>query len=162
MTRVIGIGQPFAGDDDVGREVARRLRAHGVPADEAADGAGLLALLAGARRVIVVDAAVGAGPAGTVRVLAPGELPPPERSMSSHGLSVAEALALAQVLHRGLEVRVVAIAIAPPSGLGAGLSPEAAGAVDVAVAKVRALLQASSGQPTRPAPALAVDERRPA
>jgi hydrogenase maturation protease len=139
MTLVVGVGQPLAGDDGVGRAVARRLRALGIDAEEADGGAALLALLAGEPRAILVDAAVGLAPPGTVVTLAPGELPPARRSASSHGFSVPEAVALARALGP-LEVQVVAVAIAPPGRLPAEeLSPEVAAAVPIAAARVAAL-----------------------
>jgi hydrogenase maturation protease len=143
---IVGVGQPYAGDDGVGREVVRRLRNQGIAAEEASDGAGLLALLDGvdASRVIVVDAAVGAGPPGDVLVLLdPDDLPPPRHPVSSHGLSVPEALALARVLGCSVPVHVVAIAIAPAAPMaGEGLTPCVAAAVDSAATLVRALAAA--------------------
>ncbi len=140
---IVGIGQPAAGDDGVGREVARRLRAEGVPAREVADGAGLLGVLDGLEgRLVVVDAAVGVGPPGTVVVARPDELAA-ARPVSSHGLSVAEALALAAALRGApLDVRLVAVAIDPPEAgapVGAGLSEPVAKAVPVAARLARKL-----------------------
>jgi hydrogenase maturation protease len=141
---VVGVGQPLAGDDGVGPEVARALAEGGVPALRATDGAALVTLLEGERRAIIVDAAVGAGPAGTVRVFGPGELPSlPHHPSSSHGLSVAEAIALARALGP-IDIDVVAVSIDPPRAGAAGLSPRVAAAVPIAVAAVRALLEARS------------------
>jgi hydrogenase maturation protease len=140
MRLVVGVGQPYAGDDGVGRAVARRLRELGVPAAEAADGAELLERLAGATRAVVVDAAVGAGAPGTVLEVAPEALPRDAAPLSSHGLSVGDAVRLARALDAGLEVRVVAVAIAPPAA-GPGLSPAVAAAVETAAARARSLLE---------------------
>ena len=140
MTVVVGVGQPLAGDDGVGRVVALRLRQEGIAALEAGDGASLLALLDGASRAVVIDAAVGAGPPGQVRVLRPGELPAGVHPVSSHGLSVPEALQLARVLDPALEVTVVAVSIAEAPIGAEGLSPPVTAAVEEAAARVRTLI----------------------
>ena len=67
---MIGIGNPLCGDDEVGRIVARRLRARcaaGVHVVEH-DGelASLVACLAGADRAYIVDASVTGRPRGTI------------------------------------------------------------------------------------------------
>jgi hydrogenase maturation protease len=106
--RIIGIGSPF-GDDALGLEVARRLAAR-VPAVVdvvAADRPGerLLDLFAGCDAVILVDAArrvgQGAGSAGAIHDMDlaaaadRGRVP-----VSSHGLGVAQTIALAHALGR--------------------------------------------------------------
>jgi hydrogenase maturation protease len=137
---IIGLGQPFAGDDGVGRVVARRLAAEGIPALEASDAGALLELLDGGR-VILVDAAIDAGEPGTVLSLDAGSLATLDRPLSSHGLSVPDALALAQAFGRApTEVWVVAIAIAPPRIGDLELSPPVAAAIPEAMNRVRALL----------------------
>jgi hydrogenase maturation protease len=138
---IIGVGQPYGGDDGVGRVVAQHLRAAGTAAAETADGVGLLALLGavGDEPVVVVDAAVGVGPPGTVVALRADALEP-ARTLSSHGLSVREALELARVLRSApLDLHIVAIAVAAPRDRGAGLSAPVAAAVPVAAELARAL-----------------------
>jgi hydrogenase maturation protease len=97
-TRVIGMGAEDRGDDAAGLLVARLLRAlapAGVEVHESAgDAGGLLGLLEGAERVVLVDAARGGGAPGTAEPTAIGAaLRPPVRS--THGLGLVEALGVA-------------------------------------------------------------------
>jgi hydrogenase maturation protease len=101
---VLCVGNPDRGDDGVGRLVARLLRGR-VPADVAVvecDGgaAGVIDAFTGVDWVIVVDAVVSGAPAGTIHRVdcAGGEALPAVRAASSHGLGVAEAIALARTL----------------------------------------------------------------
>jgi hydrogenase maturation protease len=119
----------------------RELLACGVPAVGVDDGAGLLnILIAGASRVLVIDAVVGGGPPGTVHVLSRDAFEEGPRPVSSHGVGVIEAIELAARFNPGLEVTLVGVSIDPPSSLGEGLSPEIAAAVTRAAKRVRELL----------------------
>lgn len=99
---VIGVGNDFAGDDAAGRLVARALEGaagfdvaetHGAAAD-------IVTLMEGRGRVLIVDACRSGAAAGTLHRLdaTAGDLPGWLRSVSSHGIGVAEAVALARVL----------------------------------------------------------------
>jgi len=112
-TRVIGVGNEYRGDDVAGLLVAPQLR-RAVPAGvEVVECDGelghLLDLLEGASRVLLVDAAVGGGPAGSVRRLGHPEARHRSRS-TSHALGVAEAISLAAAMGR-LPAEVVVYAI---------------------------------------------------
>jgi len=146
--RVIGVGEPAAGDDGVGRAVLERLREAGVPAGvdlvEVRDPTEIVRLLAGADPVIVVDAVLGARP-GEVLDLLPGDLAAQSAlAVSTHGLGVLQAIELARVLHDPPEpaVRIVGITIDRSTRHGEGLSPPVAAAVARATERVRALLGA--------------------
>lgn len=142
--RVIGLGQPAAGDDGVGFEVVAYLRRHGVPA-----GVELMTipepseliplLLAGPVPMVLVDAVL-ADPPGSVLDLTFDQLArQAPRPVSSHGLDLGGVVELAQALGGGeiaSLIRVVAVSIARPRGLNYGLSPEVAAAVPVASARV--------------------------
>ncbi len=142
---IVGVGQRFAGDDGVGREVVRRLLCDGIPAKGVDDGAGLLnVLLAGASRVLVIDAVVGGGIAGTVHVLGRANLEEGPRPVSSHGITVLDAIKLAALARPGLEVTLLGIAIDPPCAFGEGLSPEVAASVDEATKRVTQLIGTTS------------------
>lgn len=141
MTRrlAIGIGHPDRGDDAVGRIVAARLREvapAGVRVAEIDGDAGrLLDLFTGADEVIVVDAALSGAAPGTLTrldaIAAP--LPPAMFAMSTHAMGLADAIELARTLGQ-LPSRLIVYAIeAEGFGLGAGLSPTVAAAVDGAV-----------------------------
>jgi hydrogenase maturation protease len=129
---VVGIGQPRAGDDGVGIAVARALAARGIEVRESADAAILLSLLEERRRVVLVDAVVGGGEVGDVLHVGPEALALRGAPLSSHGVGVAQAIALSRALYgdeaaRGVDV--VAVVIERPRGLVEGLSPAVADAV---------------------------------
>lgn len=145
MVRVIGLGQRVAGDDGVGLCVLDALARDpppGVELRRVSDSAQLVELVQGARRVVVVDAAVAAGPTGTVRTIEASALADSAVApVSTHGVSVGQALDLARVLAGGElpPVVIVAIAIDPPNGYSTELSEPVRAAVPVAVARVREL-----------------------
>jgi hydrogenase maturation protease len=139
---VVGMGQLAAGDDGVGILVARALAADGVPALESTDATVLLSLLAEGRKVVLVDAVVGQGRAGAVLQLRADELAGGPAPVSSHGLGVAETLALACALHGAgvlSGIAIVGVVVDRPPRLGAGLSPAVAAAVGPAAALARRL-----------------------
>ncbi len=101
--RVVGVGSDDLGDDAAGLLAARWVRRAapaGVEVRECDGEVGrLLDALEGADRVVLVDAVLDGRPAGVVRRLPPG-VPLRQGGPSTHGLGVAEALALAAVLGR--------------------------------------------------------------
>jgi hydrogenase maturation protease len=125
---VIGLGNPFRGDDAAGLAVARALgddpRAlvhEGEPID-------LLDRWEGAGEVIVVDAARSGAAPGTVHRL-DGLAEPVAAGGSTHAFGLAETLALARALGRA-PARVEVIGIEGEHfGAGDGLSPAVAAAV---------------------------------
>ncbi|MFN7972528.1 MAG: hydrogenase maturation protease [Acidobacteriota bacterium] len=129
---VVGVGQEMAGDDGVGLAVAREAARRGIgglSVVEAAEPSDLLPLFEEHTRVVIVDAFLGK-PEGEVRTLSADELSRARRPVSSHGITVAQAIDLARALHGGAtEVRVVGIAIALVGGLDRALSPPVAAAV---------------------------------
>jgi len=104
-TLVIGLGNPLRGDDGVGVRVAQMLATQALPPDvEVVDGGtqglGLVNLMEGRRRVILVDAAdVGRAPGEFVR-FTPDEvrLLGDEAHLSVHAGGLRDALLLAQAL----------------------------------------------------------------
>lgn len=143
---VVGIGQSFAGDDGAGPAVIEALRAGGLPegvrALELADPADLVPLLEQDDDVIVVDAVV-CGTAGHVVELDPSEGDPAEPlAVSSHGIGVLQAIALARALcGRVARTRILGITIERPLFNATRLSPRVAAAVPQATAAVRAMLR---------------------
>jgi hydrogenase maturation protease len=135
--RVIGVGNPEAGDDAAGRIVARGLRAlvpHDVEVVEVDAAISVLDHLEGADTVIVIDAVCDPSrrrpPGASVRMEAgPDGLAVDLRSsLSSHGIGVAEALGLAAALGPVPRVVVHGIEMAQAT-VGAGLSPQVAKAI---------------------------------
>lgn len=134
--RVIGLGQAAAGDDQVGLAVIEHLRRRGAPAGvkllTAPEPSALLPLLETPVPVVLVDAVL-AAPAGEVWILEPEELELRGLStVSTHGLGVAQAVALARQLSpldMSPSIRLVAVSISRPRRFQQGLSPEVAAAV---------------------------------
>jgi hydrogenase maturation protease len=146
--RVIGLGQRAAGDDGVGLAVLDALRARGVPAGveimHAPEASELVPLLQTPATVVVVDAVLGAPP-GVVLQLTPGELAASASSpVSTHGMGVAQAIALAGALSELISptICVIAVTIARPDGYRNGLSPAVAAAVPAAVDRVLSVVRA--------------------
>ncbi len=147
--RVIGIGQTAAGDDAVGLVVLRTLRERALPSDvelhALAEPSALVPLLEDGTPLILIDAVL-AHPPGQVLELSAEELAAHTTPLSSHGLGVADAIALARALAGGAAVaplHVVAITIARPERHTEGLSREVAQAVPHAVARVLSRIGAS-------------------
>jgi len=103
---VIGLGNPFRGDDACGLLVARRLRDRVTGVARVLDrpvlGADLLELWEGRRLAVVVDAMRTGRPPGTIHRIEVGAHPLPASlaTTSSHGFSLAQAVALGQTLGR--------------------------------------------------------------
>ncbi len=141
--RVIGLGQAAAGDDRVGLAVLEHLRTRGVPDGvellEAAEPSALLPLLETPVPVVLVDAVL-AVPAGEVLELTADALEQRGFStLSSHGLGVAQAVALARLLSPEAvspSIRIVGVSISRPERFREGLSPEVAAAIPHAAARV--------------------------
>lgn len=102
--KIIGVGNPFRGDDGAGRAVARALRARALPGvtvlEATGEGGALLDAWADADTVILIDAARAQGEPGTIyRFDARKEhLPTQFFNYSTHAFSVAEAVQLARTL----------------------------------------------------------------
>jgi hydrogenase maturation protease len=142
--RVVGLGQPVAGDDGVGVAVIVRLRAEGeiegVLYETIADASTLVERLQAKAPIVIVDAVVGGGEVGDVVVLEPRQLGKTARPLSSHGISVAQAIELARALAPDAvpeAIRIVGIVIAEPKRGMTSLSPAVAAAVSRAAAVVR-------------------------
>ncbi|HLW46536.1 MAG TPA: hydrogenase maturation protease [bacterium] len=145
---VVGVGNRYRGDDGAGLAAAARLgEAAGAPVvllDNAGDGTVLLDVWQRADAVILIDAMRSGAPAGTVRRLdAAAEVGAANvaallsqgRTLggSTHGVGVAEAVALGRTLHR-LPRRLVVIGIEGRRfDAGVDLSHEVERALDEAV-----------------------------
>jgi hydrogenase maturation protease len=142
---IVGLGQPGAGDDEIGLVVARARAARGVPALESTDATILVSLLARGRRVVVVDAVVRGGDPGDVLHLRTDALDAGAAPVSSHGIGVVESIELAALLY-GVDplhlVDVVAVTIEAPSARRRGLSGAVARAIEPAAALAMSLARA--------------------
>jgi hydrogenase maturation protease len=104
-TLIVGVGNPLRGDDGVGTTVARALAERDLPAgvevvDGGTQGLGLVSVMEGRQRVILVDAAdVGRVPGQFVRfALDEAHLRGDDQPLSVHAAGLREALLLAQAL----------------------------------------------------------------
>lgn len=132
-TLIVGIGNSLAGDDAVGLEAAKRLCKLPLPAGvrvvaAESPGMGLIDLLAGADRAILLDSVVAPGRPGTVRRIALDELEARSGAISAHDFTAAEALRLAQVAEPERlpkELVILAMVISRPASCSVGMSEEA-------------------------------------
>ena len=146
-TLVLGLGNDFAGDDALGVLVARRLllELEGVAdvVESASSGLGLLEVLAGYERAVIVDSVVtGRAPPGTIVELGldeVGEVVAP--SVHHTGLPELAAVAARLDLDFPSTTRVLAVEVVDPYTLGAGLSPPVARVLDEVIARVRTLVR---------------------
>ncbi len=142
VPRVIGIGNELRRDDGCGVAAARSLRpllaGRAAVHELTGDATNLLDLWEGADLAVVIDGVRSGSDAGTIRRIevGPEELGPAFSPSSTHGLSLAEGVALGRSLGRfpvrlivyGIEVRDVA--------MGTGLTAPVARAVREVVARV--------------------------
>lgn len=150
---VIGLGNDQRGDDGSGLEVARALRsrlAGRARVEEcASEGIALFELWRDADEVLVVDAVVSGGIPGTVLRFEAGDgfSPGVHTATSTHGLSLAEAVALGRglgCLPRHLVVYGIEV---DQLDVGAGLSPSVARGVREAADRIEAEIKEA---PTTP------------
>jgi hydrogenase maturation protease len=150
--RVVGLGNPYTGDDSVGLEIVNRLRARGDTECElvalARAGVELVEVLRDVEAVLLIDAVSSGSPAGTLHLipLPSAEVEPRVLvSLSSHGWGLAETLELMEALGRpfprlallGVEVETV-----EP---GAPRSKEVEAAIDIVVSRFSALWEYLAG-----------------
>lgn len=143
MTRILALGQRLAGDDAVALAAADALREAGVPVAEIASAADLVTALEEPGDVLLLDAFLGEPP-GALVDLEPSRIEHEGlAAVSSHGIDVPSALALAAALYPGgaaSRVRILGVAVGAAPRFTEGLSPPVAAAVPRLLARVRAIL----------------------
>ena len=151
--RVVAIGSHH-GDDRVGWQVLERLAALAPPparlARCGAPAAELLGLLEGARGAVLVDAVATGGVPGTVGTWRGEAIGGAGAAVSSHGLDVAQVLALGRtlgVLPRRLVLVGITVDPAACAPRRDGLTPAVAAAVGAAARRVAAELAAMAPTP---------------
>lgn len=157
--RVIGVGNPWRGDDGAGLHAARRVRELAPDAVEVVELEGepvsILDSFANAEAVIVIDALVAGYAPGTVHRIdaTAAALPPRLARPSTHLLGLAEAIELGRALGR-LPARLVVYGIEGERfETGGRPSPAIAAAVEEAASAIVAELAPAhdpSGRSTRP------------
>lgn len=154
---VVGVGTEHRSDDRCGLEVARRLRTRlgdrAIVVESSGEPASLLDVWDRATHVVVIDAVRTGAPPGTVvrYEVGAGGLAVPAGVASTHGLSVAEAVALGRALGR-LPAHLLLVGIeAGALGMSETMSEPVARALAPAVALVEAeLARWETGPPGGP------------
>jgi hydrogenase maturation protease len=141
---VIGIGNPYCGDDGAGiavaRELARRVHSGIRVIEHGGDGAALIEAWKGTDSVVVVDAIQSGATAGTIRRLdaAHEEIPAELFRHSTHAFGVADAIELARTL-RELPSQLIVYGIEGQAfAAGEKLSPKIETAIPALAAQVLA------------------------
>ena len=133
---VLGLGNPLLGDEGIGVRVVEELKGLELPdgvtvVEGGTAGLGLIGLMEGYQRVIIVDAADMGHPPGRVVRFTPSEvqLKTVEAPLSLHQIGLGEVLALAKALEV-VPAELVIIGVQPSRVEGGiGLSPEVEGAI---------------------------------
>jgi hydrogenase maturation protease len=133
---ILGLGNPLLGDEGIGVRVVEELKRLELPERVAVmeggtTGLGLIGLMQGYQRVVIVDAADMGHPAGCVVRFTPSEVrfKTEETLLSLHQIGLGEILALASALEAA-PAELVIVGIQPSRmEAGAGLSSEVEKAV---------------------------------
>lgn len=129
---ILGLGNPLLGDEGIGVRVVEELKELDLPdgvtvVEGGTSGLGLVGLMEGYQRVIVVDAADMGHPPGHVVRFTPleAQLKTAEAPLSLHQIGLGEVLALAEALEVA-PAELVIIGVQPSRvEMGVRLSPEA-------------------------------------
>ena len=133
---ILGLGNPLMGDEGIGVRVVEELKGLALPdgvtvVEGGTAGLGLIGLMEGYQRVIIVDAADMGHPPGRVVRFTPSEaqFKTAEAPLSLHQIGLGEVLALADALEV-IPAEWVIVGVQPSRVEGrAGLSPEVEGAI---------------------------------
>lgn len=146
---IMGIGNLVLQDEGFGVHAIQRLAAEGVPDDRidlldgGTAGLHLMGYLRGYDHVVVIDAALDAAPAGTLRALKPtyGEFPP---LVTAHEIGLKDVIEAMEITGFCPEVDLITCSVEHYDSLGCDLSeavaaalPEACRmALDIALSKL--------------------------
>jgi hydrogenase maturation protease len=147
--RIICCGNPDRGDDGAGMLVAARLRELVVEVESrTGEALELVESWSGGDDVVLVDAVVTGAPAGTVQMLDAGQVAFPDaRPVSTHGLGLADVIAIARTLGR-LPNRVRMYAIEGRQfQVGTEVSPEVRRAVETVARRIAAEAVSTTTKP---------------
>jgi len=141
-TRVIGIGNPLASDDAIGVHVARELLKVKLPnnvevIEAESSGPFVLESIAGADKVILVDAAVGGSKPGTIHRLSLDMVQPCRSNVRSlHEINLADLLKVGRLVQPETfpkEFVIIGIEVADTTRCRQGLSDAVRNAIPKAV-----------------------------
>jgi hydrogenase maturation protease len=149
---LVGVGNPYRGDDGAGPAVAERVRSHAPAGVEVVtceqEASRVIDAFEGADSAVLVDAVSSGAEPGTVHRFDAADGPVPARAFrsSTHAFGVGEAIELARALGK-LPASVIVYGIEGSAfAAGEGLSPAVEGAVDRAAEAVLEEL-AREGEP---------------
>lgn len=152
MTLVLGVGNLFRRDDGVGIHVIRRLEGAGLPSsvrllDGGTAGLDLVTYLEGVDRLIIVDALVGDGSPGDIRIIREEETQG-DHFLSGHLGRVGDILDMTAALWKRPETTIIGVLAADCSGYGECLTPGVVPAVEKAVRIIEEMVrpEAADGQ----------------
>lgn len=141
--RIIGVGNPFRGDDAAGVLAARQLKDMETDSlaimEHSGEGTSLLEIWKGVGAVILIDAVSSGQPAGTIHRLNPIQHPLPTQMFqgSTHAFSLPQAIEMARALGQ-LPPRLLVFGIEGHNfQAGADLSPGVSAALPRVVRQVR-------------------------
>lgn len=141
-TRVIGIGNPLASDDAIGVHVAREVLKVRLPnnvevIEAESSGPSVLESIAGADKVILVDAAVGGSEPGTIHRLSLDMVQPCRSNVRSlHEINLADLLKVGRLVQPETfpkEFVIIGIEVADTTRCRQGLSDAVRNAIPKAV-----------------------------
>ncbi len=141
-TRVIGIGNPLASDDAIGVHVAREVLKVKLPnnvevIEAESSGPSVLESIAGADKVILVDAAVGGSEPGTIHRLSLDMVQPCRSNVRSlHEINLADLLKVGRLVQPETfpkEFVIIGIEVADTTRCRQGLSDAVRNAIPKAV-----------------------------
>jgi hydrogenase maturation protease len=145
-TVVLGCGNPLAADDAVGLAVIRELKQMDLPpgvevVEAGTPGIGLIDLMAGYDRAIIVDALISGAAPGTVHRFREDILPDRKSlPLSVHGMNAVDAILLGRLVQPDempAELVIVGVEITDRTPFTQGLSPAVAAAIPEAVKAVK-------------------------
>jgi hydrogenase maturation protease len=145
---ILGIGNIILGDEGVGVHAVRRLAEQALPPgveilDGGTSGADLVDFLDGRDKVVVIDAAAGDGPPGTIYRCEASELPEQRGTLSLHEFGLLDSLRMTEQL--GCPPRRVVLLAVQPAALE--VRTELSPAVAAALPRVIALALAEAAAP---------------
>lgn len=152
---IIGIGNPFRGDDAAGVLTARLLKQGGLDStivmEHSGEGASLMETWKGADAVILIDAVSSGGVPGTIHKLEPISNPLPAHMFqsSTHAFSLPQAIEMARALDE-FPSRLIVFGIEGGNFKpGAELSPEVRTALPEVANQILSEMEAFAASITR-------------
>jgi hydrogenase maturation protease len=151
---ILGLGNPLLGDEGIGVRVVEELQGLELPdgvtvVEGGTAGLGLIGLMEGYQKVIIVDAADMGHPPGCVVRFTPleAQLKTVEAPLSLHQIGLGEVLTLAEALEVAPAEQII-IGVQPSQvEMGAGLSPEVERAIPKIIRTILSELDATGIAP---------------